>query len=55
MSLDQIQQVQDDADLNKKILESFYTSMKNIRMEEPSRLLTRLAFDFVRNLYLPPN
>jgi len=33
------------------MLQSFETARKDIRMEEPLRILTRFAFDFVRNIF----
>ena len=31
--------------------QAFETARKDIRMEEPLRILTRFAFDFVRNIF----
>lgn len=51
LSLEKIQNTLKSPAINTKILQSFESAKKDIRMEEPIRIVTRFAFDFVRHLF----
>ena len=36
--------------MNDVILKAFETTKKSMRVEDPSRMMTRFAFEFVQNL-----
>ena len=38
-------------DMHSKLLKAMETAKKDIRMEEPNRMLTRLAFSLVSELF----
>lgn len=49
-SFDQIQQLLHGQDLEVRMMKAMDNAKLNIRMEEPKRMLTRLAFDFMSEL-----
>ena len=51
ISLEKIQLVLKSSNIEQKVKSSFESARSGIRMEEPCRILTRFAFDLVRNLF----
>lgn len=51
VSLEKIQVVLKNGNIEQKLMSSFSQARSGIRMEEPCRILTRLAFDLVKNLF----
>eukprot|EP00347_Sterkiella_histriomuscorum_P003164 403365347 len=53
VSLDFIQQTMQDSNIHKKLITAFEEARLDLRMEEPTRLLTRFGLNLVKILFSP--